>query len=99
MEVTMDSICSSDGETRIAHEILVGKHLGKWPHERLKRRWIDNNGMTLGRYIVRMETEELALDNVQWVGFDISSVEPSGSITRGFCNILFIEFLAFSKVK
>jgi hypothetical protein len=43
----MGRVCSTNGETRNAYRILVGKLEAKRPLGRLRRRWLDNINMDL----------------------------------------------------
>jgi hypothetical protein len=40
--------CSTNGETRNAYRLLVGKPVGNRPLERQRRRWVVNIKMNLG---------------------------------------------------
>jgi hypothetical protein len=59
--------CSTNGETRNAYRILVGKPEGKRPLERPRRRWVDNIKMDLGEIEWDgMDWIDLAEDRDQW---------------------------------
>jgi hypothetical protein len=55
------------GEPRNEYTIFVGKHEGKRPLRRPRRRWVDNNKMDLGKIgWDRMDWIELAQDRDPW---------------------------------
>jgi hypothetical protein len=54
----MGRACSTNGETRNAYTILVGKPEGKRPLERRRRRWVDN---------IKIELRELGWDGMDWI--------------------------------
>ena len=68
------------GEGRGVYRVLVGKHEGKRPLERPRRRWEDN---------IRMDLQEVGLEYEDWIGLgQVAGAcecgeEPSGSIKRG----------------
>ena len=47
------------GEERGAYRVLVGKHKGKRPLGRPRRRWVDN---------IRMYLQEVGCGHVDWIG-------------------------------
>jgi hypothetical protein len=55
----MGGSCSTKGEKRNAHRLLVGKPEGKRPLGRPLRRWVDNIKMDLG---------EVGWFDVDWIG-------------------------------
>jgi hypothetical protein len=50
--------CSTNGETRNAYRILVGKPEGKSPLERPRHRWVDD---------IKMDLREIAWDGMDWI--------------------------------
>jgi hypothetical protein len=46
-------------EGRVAYRVLVGKHEGKRPLGRPRRRWEDN---------IRMDLQEVGFGSVDWMG-------------------------------
>jgi hypothetical protein len=69
-ENEMDRACSTNGETRNAYRILVGKPEGKRPLGRRRRRWVDNIKMDLGEVgWDGRDWIELAQDRDQWRAF------------------------------
>jgi hypothetical protein len=48
------------GEVRGAYNILVGRHEGRRPLERPRRRWEDN---------IKMDLSETGFGDVEWIGF------------------------------
>jgi hypothetical protein len=46
------------GEKRNAYRILVGKHTGKRPLGRSRRRWVDN---------IKMDLREIGCGGVDWI--------------------------------
>ena len=54
----MGRACSQNGERRSAFKILTGKHIGKRPLGRPRRRWEDN---------IRMDLEEMGINAGNWV--------------------------------
>jgi hypothetical protein len=63
----MGRACGTNGETRNAYRILVGKPEGKRPLGKPRRRWVDNIKMDFGE-IRRYGRDwiELAQDRGQW---------------------------------
>jgi hypothetical protein len=58
----MGRACSTNGETRNAYRILVGK-----PEERPRRRWVENIKIDLGEIeLDGMDWIDLAQDRDQW---------------------------------
>jgi hypothetical protein len=55
----MGGTCSTNGETRNAYRLLVGKPKGRRPLGRPRRRWVDNISMDLG---------EVGWSDVDWIG-------------------------------
>jgi hypothetical protein len=55
----MGGPCSTNGDKRNAHRLLVGKPEGKRPLERPRRRWVDN---------IRMDLGEVGWGDVDWIG-------------------------------
>jgi hypothetical protein len=55
----MDRACSTNGEKRYVHRLLVGKPEGKRPLGRLRRRWVDN---------IKMDLLEIVWGDVDWIG-------------------------------
>jgi hypothetical protein len=51
--------CSTNGEKKNAHILLVGKPEGKKPLGRPRRRWVDN---------IRMDLGEVGWGDVDWIG-------------------------------
>jgi hypothetical protein len=47
------------GEERSVHRVLVGKHEGKRPLGRPRRRWEDN---------IRMDLQEVGCGGMEWIG-------------------------------
>jgi hypothetical protein len=71
------------GETRNVYRILVEKALGKLPHRRLRRSWVDN--IKMGLSDTGCEDGEVfgtGLRLCTVVGFFVSVVEPSGFPTK-----------------
>jgi hypothetical protein len=63
----MGRACSTNGEQRNAHMILVGKQNGKRPLGRPKRKWVGNNKMDLrDAGWDDMDWIDLAQDRDQW---------------------------------
>jgi hypothetical protein len=55
------------GEMKNVYKILVGKHDGKRPHGRPRRRWDDKTGMDLTEIVCeRVDWMYLAQENDQW---------------------------------
>jgi hypothetical protein len=54
----MGMACSTNGETRNAYRILVGKPEGKRPQGKPKRRWMDN---------IKMDLREIEWDGMDWI--------------------------------
>jgi hypothetical protein len=54
----MDRASSTNGETRNAYRILVGKPEGRRPLGRLIRRWVDN---------IKVELREIGGDVMDWI--------------------------------
>jgi hypothetical protein len=70
----MGRACSTNGETRNAYRILVGKPEGKRPLGRPRRRWADNIKIDLG---------EIEWDGRDWIELAQDRKhgdEPSGSL-------------------
>jgi hypothetical protein len=55
----MGGACSTNGEERDAHRLLVGKPEGRRPLGRPRRRWVDN---------IRMDLVDLGWGDVDWIG-------------------------------
>jgi hypothetical protein len=55
----MGGPCSTNGEKRNAHRLLVGNPEGKRPLGRPRRRWVDN---------IRMDLGEVGWGHVMWTG-------------------------------
>jgi hypothetical protein len=54
----MGKACSTNGETRNAYRILVGKPEGKRPLGRSRRRWVDN---------IKIYLREIEWDGMDWI--------------------------------
>jgi hypothetical protein len=54
----MGRACSTNGETRNAYRILVGKPEGKRPLGRPGRRWVDN---------IKIDLRGIAWDGMDWI--------------------------------
>jgi hypothetical protein len=54
----MGRACSTNGEKRNAHRILVGKPEGKTPLGRTRRRWVDN---------IKVDLMETGWDAMDWI--------------------------------
>jgi hypothetical protein len=54
----MGGACSTNGEKRNVHRILMGKPEGKRPLGRPRRRWVDN---------IKMDLREIGWDGVHWI--------------------------------
>jgi hypothetical protein len=54
----MARACSTNGETRNAYRILLGKPEGKRPLGRPRRRWVGN---------IRMDLGEIGWDGMDWI--------------------------------
>jgi hypothetical protein len=54
----MGRACSTNGEKRNAHRILVGKPEGKRSLGRSRRRWMDN---------IKMDLREIGWDDMDWI--------------------------------
>jgi hypothetical protein len=54
----MGRACSTNGEKRNAHRILVGNPEGKRPLGRPRRRWVDN---------IKMDLREIGRDDIDWI--------------------------------
>jgi hypothetical protein len=57
-EDEMCRACSTNGETRNAYRILVGKPEGKRPLGRPRRRWVDN---------IKMDLREIGWNGMDWI--------------------------------
>jgi hypothetical protein len=55
----MGGACSTNGETRNAYRLSVGKPEGRWPLGRPRRRWLAN---------IRMDLVEVGWGDVDWIG-------------------------------
>jgi hypothetical protein len=55
----MGGACSTNGEKRNAHRLLVRKPEGRRPLGRPRRRWVDN---------IKMDLVEVGWDDVDWIG-------------------------------
>jgi hypothetical protein len=55
----MGGACSTVGEERGMHPVLVGKPEGKRPLRRSRRRWEDN---------IRMDLQEVECEGMDWIG-------------------------------
>jgi hypothetical protein len=51
--------CSTNGEKRSAHKLLLEKPEGEMPLGRPRRRWVDN---------IRMDLVEAGWSDVDWIG-------------------------------
>jgi hypothetical protein len=54
----MGRACSTDGETRNAYRMLVGKPEGKRPLGRPRRRWVDD---------IKIDLREIGWDGMDWI--------------------------------
>jgi hypothetical protein len=54
----VDCACSTNGEKRKAHRLLVGKPEGRRPLGRQRCRWVDN---------IRMDLVEVRWGDVDWI--------------------------------
>jgi hypothetical protein len=57
-EDEMGRACSTNGESRNAYRILVGKPEGKRPLGRPRRMWVDN---------IKMDLREIGWDGMDWI--------------------------------
>jgi hypothetical protein len=63
----MSGTCGAYGEKRVVHRVLVGKHEGKRPLGRPRRRWEDNLKLDLEEVGGgRGDWKELAQDRDGW---------------------------------
>jgi hypothetical protein len=77
----MGRVCSTNGDTRNAYRILVGKPEGKRPLGRPRRKWVDN--IKVGFRDIGWDGKDwidLAQDRGQWEGSCEHGNETSGSI-------------------
>jgi hypothetical protein len=77
----MGRACSTNGETRNAYRIFVGKPEGKRPLGRPRRRWMDNIKIDLkrdGMKWYRLDRSGSEYGPVE--GFYVHGHEPSGSL-------------------
>jgi hypothetical protein len=70
----MGKACSTNGETRNAYRILVGKPEGKKPLGRPRCRWVDNIKMDLG---------EIGWDGRDWIELAQVKGPVEGSCKHG----------------
>jgi hypothetical protein len=69
-EDEMGTVCSTKGEKKNTHRILVGKPEGKRSVGRTRRRWVENIKMNLRKIgLGDMNWIDMAQDKNKWRGF------------------------------
>ena len=65
----MSGACCTDGRWKKAHNILLEKPEGKWPHGRLKIRWEDDIIRDLKEVDYKSDWKTVGQDRVTWCAY------------------------------
>ena len=73
----MSGACSAYGERRGVYNVLVGKHEGKRPLGRPRRRWEDN---------IKMDLQEVGCGGVDWIEL-VQNRDRWGALVTAVMNL------------